>query len=143
GLVEIFDSSARNGSLGNQHYYRPYNAMLAYCFGENFDFVVLLWVSPTDMFGEADDRKATGFVQLVVFVDVDQRPVLFLDLKDDSHVGFPAKRKAADVRMRKRYNDLLYDCPIPKLHGLSVLGTHMRVYCRDKADGIVRPSSVP
>jgi hypothetical protein len=96
------------------------------------------------MFGEANDRKATGFVQLVVF-DADQRPVLFLDLKDDSHVGFPAKRKAADVQMRKRYNDLLYqyDCPIPKLHGLSVLGTHMRMYCRDKANGIVRPSFVP
>jgi hypothetical protein len=117
--------------------------MLAYCFGEDFDFVVLPWVSPADMFGEANDRKATGFVQLVVF-DADRRPVLFLDLKDDSHVGFPAKRKAADVQMRKRYNDLLYDCSIPKLHGLSVLGTHMpRLYCCERADGTVRPSFVP
>ncbi|KAJ6558690.1 hypothetical protein B0H10DRAFT_2120619 [Mycena sp. CBHHK59/15] len=44
--------------------------------------------------------------------------------------------------MRARYDDLLYDCPLPLLYGLSVIGTNMRVYIGDAATMTLNPPRV-
>jgi hypothetical protein len=41
--------------------------------------------------------------------------------------------------MRQRYDQMLPNCPIPHLYGLSLLGTSLRVYCGDKVTGKVTP----
>ena len=37
---------------------------------------------------------------------------------------------------------MLPNCPIPRLYGLSLLGTSLRVYCGDKVTGEVTPHFV-
>jgi hypothetical protein len=45
--------------------------------------------------------------------------------------------------MRARYDDLLYNCPLPKLYGLSVMGTNMRLYTGDAQKMTLDPPRVP
>ncbi|KAJ7072899.1 hypothetical protein C8F01DRAFT_265070, partial [Mycena amicta] len=88
-------------------------------------------------------------MHLVVY-DVAQlpvRPVLFIQIKpgeeDDPFPG-PSTRQEADQQMRQCYKPegLLHECPIPRLYGVSFVGTDMRVYCDDKASKTVTPSVV-
>ncbi|KAJ7753727.1 hypothetical protein B0H16DRAFT_1316745 [Mycena metata] len=135
GLLRIFDiAGSARGSFENR-YYGAYTKLLTHCFGHDFDFVVAPQAPP-------DDSHDNFIVYLIVFDVPQQRPVFFLEVKDDGHNLIPAKREAADAQMRGRYNKLLHDCPIPLLYGLSVLGTGMRVYCGDKARRTVTPSFV-
>ena len=41
--------------------------------------------------------------------------------------------------MRQLYDQTLYNCAIPRLYGLSLLGTSLRVYCADKVTGDITP----
>ena len=52
------------------------------------------------------------------------------------------KRQRADTPMRERYDQMLPNCPIPQLYGLSLLETSFRVYCGDKVTGEVTPHFV-
>jgi hypothetical protein len=75
-------------------------------------------------------------------MDQNRQPVFLVEIKDDSHLASPSKRAAADQQMRSRYNDLLYDCPLPILYGLSAIGTKMRVYTGDTATMLLDPPKV-
>ncbi len=44
--------------------------------------------------------------------------------------------------MRGRFELMLYDCPLPRLRGLSCLGTAVRVYTGDTETGEVQPPFV-
>ncbi|KAJ7022904.1 hypothetical protein C8F04DRAFT_1136463 [Mycena alexandri] len=138
GLLRIFDiARTSHGSFENR-YYGAYTKMLTYCFGEGFDFVVAPQAPPTDK-----SRDTVDFIVYFIVFDVaQQRPVFLVEVKDDAHNLIPTKRKAADEQMRERYDELLRDCPIPLLYGLSVLGTGMRVYCGNKARKAVTPPFV-
>jgi hypothetical protein len=82
-------------------------------------------------------------VSLVVY-NQDQKPVLFAMIKDDrcATTVHAIARQEADTRMRQRYDEILYDCPIPQLYGLCLFGTSLRVYCGDKDTGKITPDSV-
>jgi hypothetical protein len=45
--------------------------------------------------------------------------------------------------MRERYEDVLVDCPLTKLYGISFIGTKMRVYAGDVATGEITPPHMP
>ncbi|KAK6974966.1 hypothetical protein R3P38DRAFT_3128456 [Favolaschia claudopus] len=116
-LLTIFQI-ARNahGSFENR-YYGPYNKLLTYCFGDGFDFVVTPQAPPTE-----NSRDTVDFIVYLIVFSVDkQKPVFLIEVKDDAHRLFPTKRKAADEQMRLRYDDLIHECPLPFLYGLSVL----------------------
>ncbi|KAJ7786882.1 hypothetical protein B0H14DRAFT_2956313 [Mycena olivaceomarginata] len=113
GLLRIFDiARTSHGSFENR-YYGAYTKLLTYCFGEGFDFVVAPQAPPTD--------KSREMVDFTVYLIV--APVFLIEVKDNGHNLIPTKRKAADEQMHGRYDELLCDCPIPLLYGLSVLGT--------------------
>lgn len=44
--------------------------------------------------------------------------------------------------MRQQYDQMLLNCPIPRLYGLSLLGTSLRIYRGDKVTGVVAPDFV-
>ena len=81
-------------------------------------------------------------VWLLVF-DEDLRPVLLVEVKDDSWLSRPATRERADAHMRERYEDVLVDCPLTKLYGISFIGTKMRVYTGDVATEEITPPHTP
>ncbi|KAJ6463529.1 hypothetical protein C8R45DRAFT_522406 [Mycena sanguinolenta] len=141
GLLTTFDIAPRNTigtisftSWSNEPYYGPYNKLLAYCFGENFDFVVAPQAPPIDT-----SKEDLYLADLIVF-NVDQQPVLFVELGQSIDIGH--SRRKTDAVIRERFNELLRACPIPKLYGLGVHGTQARVYCGDKAQRTVRPPLV-
>jgi hypothetical protein len=54
---------------------------------------------------------------------LDDRPVLFFEIKPPGHINFVSARIAADAQMRSRFAsfyDVIPD-PTPKLHGISVM----------------------
>lgn len=78
----------------------------------------------------------------MVVLNQEQKPVLIADIKDDRWANEPNKRLRADTQMRQRYDQMLPNCPIPRLYGLSLLGTSLRVYCGDKVTGEITPHFV-
>ncbi|KAM6503781.1 hypothetical protein JOM56_000724 [Amanita muscaria] len=48
-------------------------------------------------------------------------------------------RLKADDQMRQRYDAMLHNCPLPRLWGLSLLGTSLCVYAGDVATGELEP----
>lgn len=53
----------------------------------------------------------------------------------------PGVRKDADDRVRQQFSALLGKCALPRLWGLSLIGTSLRVYCA--ATGSLRPGDAP
>jgi hypothetical protein len=67
-------------------------------------------------------------------------PVLFLEVKDDAFVDTPKKRFTAAEQIRARFETMLGDCPLPRLYGISVLGTSLRVYVANTATREITPA---
>ncbi|KAI8989015.1 hypothetical protein BD414DRAFT_322776 [Trametes punicea] len=114
GLVMIFDHARARYATFESHYYGPYDKLLNYCFGTSFQFY-----------------------------DKNDKSVLIVDVKDDSWAQKAELRYRADKQMRDWYALMLDECPIPRLWGLSLLGTFMGVYCGDTASYDVDPPAIP
>ncbi|KAJ6572576.1 hypothetical protein B0H10DRAFT_1665257, partial [Mycena sp. CBHHK59/15] len=63
----------------------------------------------------------------LILMDENMWPIFLIEIKDNSHLAVPSKCAAADRQMCSHYKDLLYDCPLPILYGLSTIGTKMCV----------------
>ncbi|KAJ6490658.1 hypothetical protein C8R47DRAFT_1014108 [Mycena vitilis] len=135
-LRTIFEVSRATLGTSEHRYYGPYDKLLNYCFDE-FAYFVAPQAPPRD-----DATGTVDFGVLLVVMDQRRRPVLLIEVKDDSHLTVPSNRAAADQQMRARYDDLLYRCPLPKLYGLSMIGTKMRVYTGDAAVMTLHPPLV-
>ena len=137
GLRSIFDICRQQREpLGNR-YFGPYDKLLNYCFGDCFEYFVAPQSPPSDL----TLRDTVGFF-LVVF-DANRHPVLIAEIKDDSWVHKADLRYSADDRIRRRYDAMLGDCPLPRLWGLSLLGTSLRVYSGIVATETIEPDFVP
>jgi hypothetical protein len=136
-LHTIFEVSRATLGTLEHRYYGPYDKLLNYCF-DGFTYFVAPQAPPRD-----NTTETVDFVVFLVVMDQRRRPVFLMEVKDDSHITAPSKRAAADQQMRARYDDLLYQCPLPKLYGLSVIGTKMRVYTGDAAVMTINPPRVP
>ncbi|KAF8522640.1 hypothetical protein BU17DRAFT_44635 [Hysterangium stoloniferum] len=135
GLVTIFDH-ARAKHVENR-YYGPYDKLLNYCFGSNFTFYVAPQNPPTEK-----SRETVDFIVFIVVFDQNDRPVLIVEVKDDSWLEKAEYRYRADQQLRDRYRFMLHDCPTPRLWGLSLLGTAMRIYCGHKDASSVAPATI-
>ncbi|KAK2467553.1 hypothetical protein APHAL10511_000408 [Amanita phalloides] len=134
GLLTIFNHARANRTSFESRYYGPYDKLLNYCFGESFTFYVAPQNPPRD--GSID------FVVFLVVFDSNDRPVLIVEVKDDSWAEKAELRYRADDQMRGRYALMLDDCPLPSLWGLSLFGTSARVYCGDKTTYEVQPPAI-
>lgn len=135
-LITIFEVSRATLGTLEHRYYGPYDKLLNYCF-DGFDYFVAPQAPPRD-----DTTKTLDFGVYLVVMDQRRQPVFLIEVKDDSHLTAPSNRAAADQQMRARYDDLLYDCPLPLLYGLSLIGTNMRVYIGDAATMTLNPPRV-
>ena len=66
--------------------------------------------------------------------------MLIAEIKDNGWATKAEKRFKADEQMRQRYDSMLQDCPLPRLWGLSLLGTSLRVYCGHVIDKDLEPA---
>jgi len=137
GLLTIFNHARAKRTSFENRYYGPYDKLLNYCFGESFTFYVAPQNPPRD-----DSRDTVDFVVFLVVFDNNDRPVMIVEVKDDSWAEKSELRYRADDQMRGRYALMLDDCPLPRLWGLSLLGTSARVYCGHKTTYEVQPPAI-
>jgi len=134
GLLTIFELCRAERETFENRYYGPYDKLLNYCFGSDFTFYVALQNPPID-----DSRDAIDYIGLLVVFNSKKKPVLMVDVKDDTWVCNAELRYRADKQIHDRYGLMLEDCPTPRLWGLSVFGTSMRVYSGDTRTFDVTP----
>jgi len=134
GLLTIFEQCRAEREAFENRYYGPYDKLLNYCFGSDFTFYVAPQSPPND-----DSRDAIEFVVFLVVFNSKKKPVLLVEVKDDSWAHRAELRYRADKQMHDRYDLMLEVCPTPRLWGLSVLGTSMRIYAGDTRSFDVTP----
>ncbi|KAJ7934874.1 hypothetical protein B0H13DRAFT_1591291, partial [Mycena leptocephala] len=71
-----------------------------------------------------------------------KHPVCFIEIKPAGHLGQLATRGAADRQMRERFNHLVEGLIIPKLVGLSAIGSRFAVYEYNKASRELTPPEI-
>jgi hypothetical protein len=132
-------SRIQNAPLLKSRYCGPYDRPFNYAVIEGSFTFFFAPQTPTD---EAFLHDAVDFVVFMVVLNQEQKPVLIAEIKDDRWVKGPDKRRRADAQMRQRLDQMLPNCAIPRLYGLSLLGTSLRVYCADKVTGGITPHYV-
>ncbi|KAF5332291.1 hypothetical protein D9611_008189 [Ephemerocybe angulata] len=134
GLLKIFETCRHDlQSLQplEDRYYGPYIKLLTYCFGpDSFNF----FIAP-----QSPRNDTIEFPMPTTVFDAQHRPLLIAEIRDDTWATEAYLRFKADTQMRQQYNSMLYDCPLPHLWGLSLLGTSLRVYRTDVATRIIKP----
>lgn len=138
GLLTIFEHARAKHTAFENRYYGPYDKLLNYCFGNSFKYYVAPQCHPRD-----DSRDAVDFIVFFVVFNEDDRPVLIVEVKDDSWAQKAELRFRADKQMRYHYSLILDECPLPRLWGLSLLGTSMRIYCGGTQSYEVTPEAIP
>ena len=139
GLLNIFNVSRNQNAPLKSRYYGPYDRLFNYAVVEgSFSFFLAPQTAPD----ETSARDAVDIVIFLVVLNQEHKPVLFVEIKDDRWANERDKRQRADNQMRQRYDQMLPNCPIPLLYGLSLLGTSLRVYCGNKVTGEVTPHFV-
>ena len=129
-----FESEQQEDEGLESRYYGSYNLLLSHCF-DNPDTFVKPQAPPNHL----SRRQSVDFVVKLCVANTVNRPVLFLEVKDDaSNNSAKLRFKAAD-QIRQRFQAMLPYCPLPRLYGLSVIGTSLRVYVGDVATGTVEP----
>ena len=132
GLLNIFDVARNQNTSIESRYYGSYDRLFNYAVIEgSFNF----FLAPQTSLDETSARDAVDFVVFMVVLNQKQKPVLTAEIRDDRWANGPDKRQRADTQMRQRYDQMLLSCPIPRLYGLSLLGTSLRVCCGDKVTG--------
>jgi hypothetical protein len=142
GLLNIFSdlNVSRNQKAPlESRYYGPYDRLFNYAVIEgSFTFFLAPQTAPD----ETSARDAVEFVVFMVVLNQELKPVLIVEIKDNRWANEPDKRQRADIQMHQRYDQMLANCPIPHLYGLSLLGTSLRVYRGNKVTGEVTPHFV-
>ncbi|KAI0280930.1 hypothetical protein BGY98DRAFT_914044 [Russula aff. rugulosa BPL654] len=141
GLLDIFNVSRKQNVQLESRYYGPYDKLLNYAVVDEGSFA--FFIAPQTAPDETSPRDHTvHFVAFMVVLNQEQKPVLIAEIKDDRWANEPDMRQRADTQMRQRFDQMLPICAIPRLYGLSLLGTSLRVYCGDKVTGEVTPRFV-
>ncbi|KAF9477780.1 hypothetical protein BDN70DRAFT_861334 [Pholiota conissans] len=136
GLLKIFEPY-RSKRPEDYILFGHYDKLLNYCFGDSFEFFVL----PQNPLGDdiSRDIDLGDFAAFLIVVDTERRPVLIAEVKDKEWAASENFRFEADKQLRRWYDFLSEDCVHPRLWGLSLLGTSVRVYSANTATGYIEP----
>jgi hypothetical protein len=137
GLLDIFNVSRNQNASLKSRYCGPYDRLFNYAVVEG-SFTFFLAPAPI----ETSAHDGVDFVVSMVVLNQEQKPVLIAAIHDDRWAHEPDKCQRADTQMRQQYDQMLPNCPIPRLFGLSLLGTSLRIYSGDKLTGGVTPHFV-
>lgn len=103
-------------------YYGPYMRLLYHLFGLEGPFKI----TPQYEIHEKDRDLIDVIASFTV--ELDEHPVLFIEVKAPAPIALDSRRKQADDEMRDRFLDLHLNVVAPRLHGISVFGTRMAFY---------------
>jgi len=119
-------------------YYGAYNMLFLSCFGG--PYLPYFTVAPNSPPLRLSLRHTDHPMVCFVVSDTNGHPVLVAEIKDDSWADRADLRAEADDRMRQWVKAVLPDCRLPRVYGLSLLGTSLRVYVGNVATGEIEPA---
>ncbi|KAI9451761.1 hypothetical protein BJY52DRAFT_86922 [Lactarius psammicola] len=134
-ILEQFQFVDRS-TMDENEYYGPYNTLLT----DLFPPVEHFQVAPQIMAPSIPD-----FVDSTVIYIVTKRkvPVFFIEIRPYFHLQQPGLRRSSDKHMRRTFRDLVLGIlPIPKLYGVSAMGTCLSIYECTKATGVLLPPAI-
>ncbi|KAF9477781.1 hypothetical protein BDN70DRAFT_880799 [Pholiota conissans] len=135
GLLKMFEACRNKPE--DYCFYGPYDKLLNYCFGDNFNFYVLPQNSLEN--DRMMDFGLNNFAAFLFVVDRERRPVLIAEIKDPKWETSANYRFEADKQLRHWISFWADYCVLPSLWGLSLLGTSVRVYSDDFATRYITP----
>ncbi|KAF9490491.1 hypothetical protein BDN71DRAFT_1523203 [Pleurotus eryngii] len=118
GLLKIFEICRHELQSLENRYYGPYNKLLTYCFQ-------LCSLSLPGFPSKFPPRETVDSVVSLIVFDIQRRPALIAEIRDDAWATKADLRFKADNQMRQQYDSMLHDRPLPRLWGLSLLGTSL------------------
>ncbi|KAF8147892.1 hypothetical protein B0H34DRAFT_680070 [Crassisporium funariophilum] len=135
-ILEQFETVDRF-TTDESEYYGPYNTLL------------------TDLFPHTEHYQVTpqykgpitpGSIDFTTIYIVRKRkcPVFFIEINPFPHIDEISTRSKADQQMRDRYESFIgRNLFVPKLYGISAMGTRFSVYEYDKDTNALSPPSIP
>jgi len=82
---------------------------------------------------------------IMFLVRKDSQPILFFEIKPFAHLSKISTREHADQQIQHCFNDVIVHerCVIPKLYGISAMGTHLCIYDYEKETNTLSPPLIP
>ncbi len=117
-------------------YYAPFDKLL----NTEFDTRSRYTVAPQS-FPISSSHKSIDFY-IEYQVQLEDKPVLIVEVKAENNLKSLSSRKEADHQMRDRLVDLYEECPLDKLYGISFFGTYYSIYCLSKDSMIIYPNAI-
>ena len=134
-IVSLFELSSSGGYRKESEWYGPFNALLNYVFPIEEDYVVV------PQYRRPEDLKSEEFTTIFV-VRHKSHPVFFITIKPTCHIQYLSNRKEADQQTVEQLNYLFDFVKIPKLYGISALGTRICLYAVDMDTGHIVPEGI-
>ncbi|KAI9461965.1 hypothetical protein BJY52DRAFT_168413 [Lactarius psammicola] len=130
----VNDPSGRDESL----FYGPFTRLLYTLFSVEGPYEIVPHFKSVGLQGS---RESIDTVAVLV-VEVNRRPVFFIEIRSPASLPYDSKREEADEQMRRRFRDLRQILTIPILHGISAFGTRLSFYEYDSATHVLQPEQV-
>jgi len=131
---KLFDVSRDKLNAGNQ-FQTAYSGLLYSCFGDTKNEKLKFTIRPgLRVRGEYYPDFLLSFI--VSDWTPRLRPFFFLDLWDGNHEYTEEMLKAVDAKVRVHFEQVFEECPLPKLHGMCVIGRNIRLYSGKKGGEI-------
>jgi len=129
-ITEQFDNRY---TTDESEYYGPYITLLTYLFPHDEHYQV------APQFKGPITPGAVDFT--VIYIVMKRKvPVFFIQVKPYIHIQKQSTRELADIQMRQRFRDFSdSNLPIPRLYGISALGTQFSVYEYTVATRVLTP----
>jgi hypothetical protein len=134
-LITLFEL-VNPATTDETEYYGPYNSLLHFLFPFSDDYEV------APQFKGPITPGSIDFTMIYV-IQKKKMPVFFVEIKTESALLADSNRALADNQMRERFLVLRYRLEIPKLYGISAMGTKFAVYEYEKATQKLLPEAIP
>jgi hypothetical protein len=122
--------------LLENHWYGAYNTLLQYHFPWEKAFQIMPQQSVPSLISPTPGM--INFTTMYV-VEMDFHPIFFVEVKVAAAFMKKSWRGGADDQMQSRFRNLQDDVILPKLYGISALGTRFSVYTFDENTREVTP----
>ncbi|KAJ3379268.1 hypothetical protein HDU92_006782 [Lobulomyces angularis] len=134
-VVKRFRSVPPNPRENDFH--APYNKLLC----TEFDITGKYSVAP-QAYPQPNTKSTIDFF-VEYTIEVNDEPVLLLEITIPSLLKFISSREEADEQIRKRLKDIGPLCPLGNLYGVSAFGTKYAIYNYMKDSRRIEPAPIP
>lgn len=134
-VTQSFNSAAASDPAGTDSsvLYGPYTRLLYNLF--SFD-------GPYEVLPQYQIQGDSINVTTIFVIELQRRPVFWMEVNPSASFRFSSKRKEADSQMRKRVADMRVNLAIPVLHGVSAFGTRLCFYRYDARSQELTPHRI-